>query len=370
MSRIRVLVVDDSVVARRIVVDALAGDPQVEVVGTAANGRIALTMVEQLAPDVVTMDMEMPLMDGIETVRAMRRRGDRCRIIMFTTVSDRDAKKTFAALAAGANDFVTKPSNMILGGAPIPGVVESLIPKIKAFVPYAGPRTTSPAGVAAAGGRSHDVIRLAARPQGSGRPARAVVIGASMGGSAALLQVLRSITRLPVPVVLVQHMAPVFTRQLAAWLDRVCASTVLESTGGEELQPGHVYVAPGGHHLELRATVRGGRTVLQEGPAVNSCRPSVDTLFQSAVRVYGGDLLAVVLTGMGIDGLRGSEAVIGAGGTVLVQDEASSLAWGMPGAVAKAGLAHQVLPLDEMGGAIAFAVQPVTRDLASAAGGS
>ena len=370
VSRIRVLVVDDSVVARRIVVQALADDPQIEVVGTAANGRIALTMVEQLAPDVVTMDMEMPFMDGIETVRAMRRRGERCRIIMFTAVSVRDATKTFAALAAGANDFVTKPSTLMGGAASIPGVAESLIPKIKALVPYPRSVSTLPNGAAAAGGRSTAVIRLAARPQGPAHPARAVVIGASMGGSAALLQVLRSITRLPVPVVLVQHMAPVFTRQLADWLDRVCASTVLESAGGEELEPGHVYVAPGGHHLELRATAQGARTVLQEGPAVNSCRPSVDTLFHSAVRVYREDLLAVVLTGMGIDGLRGSEAVMAAGGTVLVQDEASSLVWGMPGAVAKAGFAHQVLPLEEIGSALVAAVQPASRGLAASAGGA
>jgi two-component system chemotaxis response regulator CheB len=369
VSRIRVLVVDDSFVARRIVVESLADDPQIEVVGTAANGRVALTMVEQLAPDVVTMDMEMPLMDGIETVRAMRRRGDRCRVIMFTSVSVRDAKKTFAALAAGANDFVTKPTSWVTGGASVAGVAESLVPKIKALVPRGAPGPAQRPTVPVAGGGTAHLIRIAARQLGPARPAHAVVVGASMGGSAALLEVLRSVTRLPVPVVLVQHMAPIFTRQLAEWLNRVCMSTVLESTGGEQLQPGHVYVAPGGHHLELRATDRCVRTVLQEGPLVNSCRPSVDTLFRSAVSVYGPDLLAVVLTGMGSDGLRGAEAVNAAGGTVLVQDEASSLVWGMPGAVAKAGFAHQVLPLEEIGGAIMAATQPSTRDLASSAGG-
>ena len=370
MSRIRVLVVDDSVVARRIVEESLADDPQIEVVGTAANGRIALTMVEQLRPDVVTMDMEMPIMDGIDTVRAMRRRGDRCRVIMFTSVSVRDAKKTFAALAAGANDFVTKPTSWITGGVSVAGVAETLVPKIKALMPHAGPGRTPRTGDPGPGRASADVIRLAAAPQGPGRPVRVVVIGASMGGSAALLEVLRSITRLPVPVVLVQHMAPIFTRQLAEWLNRVCMSTVLESTGGEQLQPGHVYVAPGGHHLELRATDRCVRTVLQEGPLVNSCRPSVDTLFTSAVEVYGGDLLAVVLTGMGSDGLAGAGAVIDAGGAVMVQDEASSLVWGMPGAVARAGLAHQVLPLDEIGDAIVAEVQRSSRDSESSAQGA
>jgi len=369
VSQIRVLVVDDSAVARRIMQESLQSDPQIDVVGTAANGRIALTMVKDLAPDVVTMDMEMPVMDGIETVRAMRRRGDRCRIIMFTTVSARDAKRTFAALAAGANDFVTKPSSMFVSGASAAGVAESLLPKIKALMPFDTGGPISLAGAVAAGGRSTDVIRLAARPQGPRRPVRAVVIGASMGGSEALLRVLGSITRLPVPVVLVQHMGAVFTRQFAEWLDRLCESIVLEATGGEVLQPGHVYVAPGGHHLELRATAGGVRTVLQEGPLVNSCRPSVDTLFRSAVGVYGGDLLAVMLTGMGSDGLAGAGVVIAAGGTVLAQDEASSLVWGMPGAVAKAGLAHEVLSLDKIGGVIAAEVRRSTRDSASAAEG-
>ena len=363
MSRIRVLVVDDSAVARRMVVQALADDPQIDVIGTAANGRIALTMIEQLSPDVVTMDLEMPLMDGIETVRAMRRRGDRCRVIMFTKFSAHDAKRTFVALAAGANDFVTKPSSMIGGGVSFASVAEALIPKIKALAPRAG---MTGAGVPS-GGRAA-VIRLAVPPQGPEQPVRAVVIGTSMGGADALLRVLRPVNRLPVPVLLVQHMAPIFTRQLAEWLDKVCASTVLEATGGEELEPGHVYVAPGGHHLEVRATARGARTVLSDGPAVNSCRPSVDPLFYSAARVYGGSLLAVVLTGMGADGLGGSGAVIAAGGRVLVQDEASSLVWGMPGAVAKAGLAHRVLPLDEIGAAIVGVVQRSTHDSASSAG--
>ena len=191
-----------------------------------------------------------------------------------------------------------------------------------------------------------------------------------MGGPEALLHVLRSITRLPVPVVLVQHMAPIFTRQLAEWLDLVCASTVIEATDGEKLEPGHVYIAPGGHHLELRPSKHGALTALRDDPPVNSCRPSVDTLFRSATTVYGGDLLAVVLTGMGSDGLAGAGAVIEAGGAVMVQDEASSLVWGMPGAVARAGLAHQVLPLDDIGGAIAAEVQRSIRDSESSAQGA
>jgi len=181
-----------------------------------------------------------------------------------------------------------------------------------------------------------------------------------MGGPEALSLVLRNLVKLPVPVAVVQHMPPIFTRQLAERLDLLSLSTVLESAGGEELQAGHVYVAPGGHHLVLRSSAQGAYTVLDDGPPVNFSRPSVDTLFRSAVTVFGGDLLAVVLTGMGHDGRAGSEAVVAAGGRVVVQDEASSLVWGMPGAVANAGLAHRVVPLRDMGSTI-FSMVHFTR---------
>lgn len=359
MPRIRVLVVDGSVVARKLVADALAGDPKIEVIGTAANGRIALAMVQQLAPDLVTMDLEMPLMDGVETIRALRRRGDRLPIIVFTSGSAQDAKATFNALAAGATDFVTKPSSMTSAGHSLEEVARQLIPRVTALVPHPSARPAVPGTEQAAppaGWSAEATLPSALGPQ-TWRPVRAIVMGASIGGPEALSRVLRGTPRLPVPVVLVQHMPPIFTRQFAARLDSLCASTVLESAGGEELEPGHVYVAPGDFHLELRATARGAQTVLHQGPLVNFSRPSVDVLFHSASRVFGADLLAVVLTGMGNDGCAGSAAVAAAGGTVLVQDEASSVVWGMPGAVAKAGFAHRVVPLDEVGAAIFAAVQ-------------
>ena len=390
MSRIRVLVIDDSVVVRRLVADALASDPQIDVIATAANGQIALAKIEQLAPDLVTMDIEMPVMNGIDAVRAMRRRGDKIPIIMFSTLTERGASATFDALAAGATDYVTKPANVGSVSEALKNVADQLIPKIKALVPHpgSGPTTTPRAfGVARppvptplAGGAadraavrtadrpgvprralaatSSGTIQLAPRPDGPARPVRVVVLGSSTGGPEALSRVLSAITTpLPVPLVLVQHMPPLFTKQLAARLDRLGASTVVESAGHEELLPGHVYIAPGDFHLELHPSARGSRTHLSQGPPVNFCRPSVDVLFRSAVKVFGGDVLAVVLTGMGADGRTGAEAVVSAGGTVLVQDEASSVVWGMPGAVAMAGFAHRVLPLDRVGASIVGAVQ-------------
>jgi two-component system chemotaxis response regulator CheB len=361
VSRIRVLVVDDSVVVRRLVTDVLSADPAIEVVGIAANGQIAVNKVEQLRPDLVTMDIEMPVMDGIDAVRTLRRQGHTMPIIMFSTLTERGAVATLDALAAGATDYVTKPANVGSIQESLAQVAGELIPRIKAFVPRSvllapgRPASTPVAGAAPsapAAPRAAPVVRLRPRPE-TRRPVRAVVLGSSTGGPEALSRLVRNLhTALPVPVVVVQHMPPVFTRQLATRLDRLGPSTVVEAAGGENLQAGTIYIAPGDMHLELVRTAGGARTSLNQGPPVNFCRPAVDVMVRSAVDVYGGDLLAVILTGMGSDGRTGCEAVASAGGTVLVQDEASSVVWGMPGAVATAGLAHAVLPVEEIAAAL------------------
>ncbi|GEA89853.1 protein-glutamate methylesterase/protein-glutamine glutaminase [Cellulomonas cellasea] len=377
MSRIRVLVVDDSVVVRRLVTDTLAGDPAIDVVGTAANGQIALTKVEQLAPDLVTMDIEMPVMDGIGAVRALRASGSRVPIIMFSTLTERGASATLDALAAGATDYVTKPANVGSVSESLATVARELIPRIKALVPNRGhvgalatPAAGSGSGAAAPALRPLGARTVTLRPAPRPRPLRAIVVGSSTGGPEALSRVFSALSSpLPVPVLVVQHMPPVFTRQLAARLDRATGGTVVEASGGEELRPGHVYVAPGDHHLELQRSASGARTVLTQGPPVNFCRPAVDVLFRSAVTVYGGDLLAVVLTGMGSDGRAGCEDVVAAGGTVYAQDERSSVVWGMPGAVATAGLAHRVLPLDQVAHTLVGAVQHATGAPAARASG-
>lgn len=396
MTAIRVLVVDDSVVVRRLVTDALAADPRVEVVGTASDGRRALARVEQLKPDVVTMDVEMPDMNGIEAVRALRTSGSRVPIIMFSTLTERGAAATLDALVAGASDYVTKPSNMGSVQESIARVAEELIPKILVL-----------AGGPGAAGRGHlgsraDAARPGLRPSGYGtgaatagsplgtssprttgawasravsagapalgrpvspppppaaHPVRMVVVGSSTGGPQALSTLVTALTAPPrVPVVVVQHMPPVFTHQLAARLDRLGPARVSEAVDGEELRPGHVYIAPGGEHLLVR-NVRGTlRAVLDQGPPVNFCKPSVDVMFDSAVEAVGGDLVCAVLTGMGSDGRNGAGKIVAAGGTVLAQDEATSVVWGMPGAVTTSGFAHRVLPLDEVPGALEAAV--------------
>lgn len=337
MPRTRVLVVDDAVVVRRIVTDALAADPDLEVVGTAPNGRIALSKVPQLNPDIITLDVEMPEMDGLETLVELRKGYPDLPVVMFSTLTERGTKVAMDALLRGANDYVTKPANVGSVAEAIQRIREQLVPKIHALC------STAPV-------HPRPVVPRCTRER-SARSARleAVVVGVSTGGPNALSEMLPRIpAHLPVPVIVVQHMPPMFTRLLAERLDAQCALTVHEATDGQALVPGNIYIAPGDHHLEVR---RRGTTIvaaLTQAPPENSCRPSADVLFRSATEVFGGGLLGVVLTGMGHDGRRGAEEVHGAGGRILVQDEATSVVWGMPGSVVAAGVADEVRPLGQI----------------------
>ncbi len=345
MNPIRVMVVDDSVVVRKIVTDVLSEDPGIEVVGTAVNGKVAVSKLEQLKPDLITMDIEMPEMNGIEAVRAIRGARNRVPIIMFSTLTERGATATLDALSSGANDYVTKPANVGSVAQSMESVREQLIPKIKALTG----RPVTPARPAA---------RIAPPPPaaprtGPGKKPAVLVIGSSTGGPEALARLLPQLpASLPVPILLVQHMPPVFTRQFAQRLDRLCALRVVEATDGVPLLPGTVHLAPGDHHLVVRPGRGTHTTGLNQGPPENFCRPAVDPLFRSAVAAYDGAVLGVVLTGMGSDGRNGAGEIRAAGGTVLAQDQASSVVWGMPGAVAQAGFADEILPLDRVAEAI------------------
>ena len=306
---VRVLVVDDSVVIRKVVTEVLSADPGIEVVGTAPNGKIALAKIAQLKPDLVTLDVEMPIMDGLETLRALRGSGQRLPVIMFSTLTERGASATMDALLLGANDYVTKPANVGSMQAAVKAVSAELLPRVKALcaraVPAAVPATTR--------------LTREERPRAAGVPSRVdlVVIGISTGGPNALAEMLPGLpASLPVPVLVVQHMPATFTRHLADRLHRVSSLKVAEAQGGEVLRPGEVWVAPGGRHLVVHQDARG--TVLrtnQDAPE-NSCRPAADVLFRSAAAAYGPNLLAVVMTGMGYDGRRGAAVVKAAGGRV------------------------------------------------------
>lgn len=335
---INVLVVDDAVVVRRMVSDVLDGDPDIHVAGTAANGRIALQKVKQSCPDIVTLDVEMPEMDGLETVRELRKAFPRLPVIMFSTLTTRGAAATLDALAHGASDYVAKPANVGSVSEAQNRIREQLIPKIKTlcgrptstYMPLPKPQ----------------VVLKAHAPAAVTLPPDAVVIGVSTGGPNALAEVIPALPRdLAVPVAIVQHMPPVFTRTLAERLNASSQVTVVEAEHGMVLKPGWVYIAPGGYHMTVQRDGVRVVALLNQQPPENFCRPSVDVLFRSAAAVYGSRLLGVILTGMGKDGLEGTDAIVARDGHVLAQDEASSVVWGMPGFVARAGLADAVLPL-------------------------
>lgn len=346
MSKIRVLVVDDAVVVRRMVTDILSADPDIEVIGAAANGHIALAKIPQVNPDLITLDIEMPEMDGLTTLKELRKLYPSLPVIMFSTLTERGASATLDALSLGANDYVTKPANVGSVNTAMQRIREELIPKIKTFCGRAVLR--DPAGGRLESAEPRRRIPVLPKPSILSR-VDVVAIGVSTGGPNALAEVLPAIPNdFPVPVVITQHMPPLFTKLLADRLDNRCPLKVDEGAPGKRVKPGEAWLAPGNYHMVFEREETGVFIRTNQNPPENSCRPAVDVMIRSVVETWGAGTLAVILTGMGRDGLRGCELVKEAGGQVLVQDEATSVVWGMPGFVAEAGLADRVLPLHQI----------------------
>lgn len=361
MAKIRVLVVDDAVVIRRLVTDVLNGDPEVEVVGAAANGRIALQKISQVNPDLVTLDVEMPEMNGLETIVEIRKVWPTLPVIMFSTLTERGAGTTLEALALGATDYVTKPANVGSVSVAQQRVRDDLIPKVKALcarvlqpkVAPVRPATnvaTAPSGAIRATSTTASVGRSATTMPAAGqRRVDVLAIGVSTGGPNALAELLSSFPAdFPLPIVVTQHMPPLFTRLLAERLSTISKIPFKEGFENALVTPGTGWIAPGDFHMTLERRGTEIRIRLNQLPQENSCRPAVDVMFRSVVEVFGAGTLGVILTGMGKDGLRGAEVVKAAGGSMLAQDEATSVVWGMPGFVANSGLADAILPLKEV----------------------
>jgi len=340
MGRIRILVVDDVAIVRRLVVNALAVDADIQVVGTAANGREALAKIPQVRPDLIILDYEMPEMDGLETLKEVRRLHPGIRVIFFSSYTRQGAKVSLEALWQGADDYAAKVTADNLAAATL-CVQNDLLPKIRALCARitrdAPGLPAAPAPVVEAGGAP------------SHAPAEIVAIGASTGGPRALSAVIESLPNdFALPILVVQHMPPLFTRSLAERLASRSTFRCIEAVDGCVVERGTILIAPGDWHL---VAVREGDVVrahLTADPPENSCRPAVDPLFRSVAEAYGVGAMGILLTGMGQDGLAGARRIRERGGSVLAQDEASSVVWGMPGAVARAGLANKIVPLPEM----------------------
>ena len=343
--RLTVLIADDSALYRQMLQNVLQRIPNVEVVGTAVDGVDAVARVLELRPDVITLDIQMPKLDGLGVLRELRARGSRTKAIMVSSLTLDGAPATVEALMEGAFDVIPKPA----GADPHvtrASIHEALIEKLAAVVDSGGPAAT---GAAAA-------RRLAA---GSATTAiDAIAIGTSTGGPRALRDVIPLLPGdLPVPVLVVQHMPAGFTTSLANRLNELSPLRVREATHGDVVETGNVFVAAGGWHLTVERKQAGVRCVLDAGPARHGCRPSFDALLEAMVALYGGKILAVVMTGMGQDGLAGCRAVKQAGGAVITQAAEGCAVYGMPKVVAEAGLTDAILPV----GTIAEAITAYTR---------
>jgi two-component system chemotaxis response regulator CheB len=338
--RTRVLVVDDSALMRKLIPAILERDPSIEVVGTAMDGAFALKKIEELQPDVITLDLEMPRMDGIEALRLIMRRAP-MPVIVFSTHSKEGAYSTFKALALGAIDFVAKPKDAAAGH--LDSIAIQLIEKIKVAKRAAGRKVRATISV-----DTLPVEKKASRP--TYPPNRVIAIGISTGGPNALQFVLSQIPAdFPACILIVQHMPEGFTEMFAKRLDECCALDVHEARSGDLLVAGRVLICPGNRHLMVRRMPRGDMAVLSDGPPVNGHRPSADVLFHSVAQEFGLTAVGVLMTGMGDDGAEGLGAVKVAGGMTIAQSEDTCVVSGMPHAAIVKGFAKKIVPLDGMG---------------------
>jgi two-component system chemotaxis response regulator CheB len=334
----RVMICDDSLVIRGALARMLETDPTIRVVARAANGQAALAEMQRQTIDVIVLDIEMPVMDGLTALPLLLKADPTVRVIMASTLTTRGADVALRALRLGAADYVPKPSTAAIVDD---SFRRELLAKVRGLARLRhSAKATAPPSSPDGGG-----VKLQLRAASRTRPAL-LAIGSSTGGPQALFTLVHELgPRLPVPVILTQHMPRTFTPILAEHLTKLGGMPCAEAQQGEKLEPGRIYLAPGDQHLCIDGTAGAMRVRLTSDPPENFCRPSVDPMLRSASLACGGRVLVVMLTGMGHDGLGGTRQVIDSGGTAIAQDEATSVVWGMPGAIAQAGLCHAILPL-------------------------
>lgn len=350
---IRVMLVDDSAVIRSLMFQILATDPGITVSASAANGQTAIQLFSKADIQVIVLDIEMPVMDGLSAIPKLLEIDPDVKIIIASTLTLRNAEISLKALELGAADYIPKPTTPrdisaegdfkreLLAKVRSHGTRPRTRPRTVAALDHR-PVASAPVAVA------HAPRKIVLRRPGMLRP-QVIAIGSSTGGPQALFTLLRALpAKLAVPIVITQHMPPTFTAVLAQHIERICGRPCHEATEGGVLAPGSIYVAPGDHHLLIDGTAAKLVAHLSQAPAENYCRPSVDPMMRSLTQALGGRVLGIMLTGMGSDGLAGARQLVEAGGTLLAQDEATSVVWGMPGAVATAGLCTAVLPLPEL----------------------
>ena len=355
------MLVDDSVVIRGMISRWLSSEPDIVVAASLRTGLEAVNQIERINPDIAVLDIEMPDLDGISALPLLLAKKRNLIVIMASTLTRRNAEISFKALSLGASDYIPKPES-----TREPAAAETfrhdLVQKIRhlgAKVRRSSPATTAQSLIPAADRTREAVLRVPAAPAASAPVARrsfssqnprVLVIGSSTGGPQALMSVVAEIG--PVidrfPVLITQHMPPTFTTILAEHLARASNRPAREAVDGELVKAGHIYLAPGGRHMRVVRQGTEAVIALDDGPPVNFCKPAVDPLFTSAIEVWQSSILALILTGMGSDGMRGGKDIVAAGGSVIAQDEATSVVWGMPGAAANAGICAAVLPINQI----------------------
>lgn len=357
---LRVLVVDDTIMYRKVVGDILAEMPGVEVVGTANNGKIALTRIASLRPDLITLDVEMPVMDGLETLKEIQKSHPDVGVIMLSSWTKRGSDITMKALELGAFDFIPKPDADAMQ-ANVQLLKGELLPRIKVFAKRLELKGLLRQGARPSGAAAPAAPRpvpAAAAPSRRTGKSKAVAIGISTGGPNALTKMLPQLPRLGVPVFIVQHMPPVFTKSLAESLDAKCQYEVREAEHNETVRPDVVYIAPGGKHMRVAAG-SGGTKIIQitDDPPENNCKPAVDYLFRSVAREYGALATGVIMTGMGGDGTLGLRVLKSFGAVTVGQDEETCVVYGMPKTAAEAGVVDVVAPLQSIASEIVRTVR-------------